>query len=252
MIKVKKDLTGKIFGRLTVISQTEDKVDKNGKKRAMWLCKCSCGNPDLIKVVGEKLTGGKTKSCGCLQKETRIKNGKNPNSHIRQKVGNKYDLSGEYGVGWTSNTNKEFYFDLEDYNKISLYTWLEDANGYIVDADSKIFIHRVIMDCPDNLTVDHIYHHKNDNRKSKIRICTQSNNNMNRSKQTNNTSGVIGVYFHKPSNSWCAYIKINGKQYRKYFQDKKSAILFRKKMEEEYFKEYAYKGDEICLNEQVR
>ena len=33
------------------------------------------------------------------------------------KKSNIYDLSGEYGVGWTSNTNEEFYFDLEDYDK---------------------------------------------------------------------------------------------------------------------------------------
>ena len=37
---------------------------------------------------------------------------------------NKYDLSGEYGIGWTSNTNQEFYFDLEDYDKIKDYCWI--------------------------------------------------------------------------------------------------------------------------------
>lgn len=251
MVNVRDDLTGKIFGRLRVLEQAEDKIRKDGRKRAQWLCKCNCGNNNLITVVGERLIAGKTKSCGCLQKETRIKNGKNPNSHKRTKRGNKYDISGEFGIGWSSNTNKEFYFDLEDYNKIKNYTWEEDFNGYIVDADSKTFMHRIIMNCPNDLTVDHIYHNKNDNRKCKLRICSQSNNNMNRSKQSNNTSGAIGVYFHKPSNSWCAYIKINNKQYRKYFQDKESAIICRKNMEEEYFKEYAYKGDEACLDEKI-
>lgn len=251
MIKVKNDLTDRKFGRLTVITQTEDKIDKNGRKRARWLCECDCGNPEFVTVIGEHLISGHTKSCGCLQKEARIQNGKNPNSHKREKLCNQYDILGEFGIGWTSNTNKKFYFDIEDYNKIKTYTWEEDSNGYIVDANNKVFMHRIVMNCPNNLTVDHIYHNKNDNRKCKLRICTQSNNNMNRSKQSNNTSGHIGVYFHKPSNSWCAYIKINNKQYRKYFQDKESAILCRKNMEEKYFNEYAYKGDEICLNEQI-
>ena len=34
---------------------------------------------------------------------------------------NRYDLSGEYGIGWTTNTNHVFYFDLEDYEKIKDY-----------------------------------------------------------------------------------------------------------------------------------
>lgn len=33
------------------------------------------------------------------------------------KIFNKYDLSGEYGIGYTSK-GEEFYFDLEDYKKM--------------------------------------------------------------------------------------------------------------------------------------
>ena len=45
---------------------------------------------------------------------------------------NKYDLSGEYGIGWTTNTNHVFYFDLEDYEKIKDYCWIENDQGYII------------------------------------------------------------------------------------------------------------------------
>ena len=55
-------------------------------------------------------------SCGCMLHDIK---------------GNKYDLNREYGIGWTSNTNQEFYFDLEDYDKIKNYTWLETDSGYI-------------------------------------------------------------------------------------------------------------------------
>ena len=62
------------------------------------------------------------KSCGCLQKESEIKNGK------RNHKTNVYDLNGEYGIGWTFNTNKMFYFDLTDYDLIKNYCWFEHCN----------------------------------------------------------------------------------------------------------------------------
>ena len=58
-----KDLTGQKFGSLTVIKRVEN--NKHGK--AMWLCRCKCGNE--LKVLGNDLRNGHTSSCGCLQKK---------------------------------------------------------------------------------------------------------------------------------------------------------------------------------------
>ena len=71
------DLTGRRFGKLTVIGIANKK--KNGKDRhRRWLCKCDCGN-DVV-VATDKLNRGDTKSCGCLKieisKEKIIKYGK--------------------------------------------------------------------------------------------------------------------------------------------------------------------------------
>lgn len=66
-----------------------------------WLCKCDCGNEKVLSIAKSSLTRGSTTSCGCA----RVGNIR----HI-----NKFNLSGEYGTGWTTNTNKEFYFDKED------------------------------------------------------------------------------------------------------------------------------------------
>ena len=55
-------LTGQKFGRLTVISQNEN---RNGN--TYWECKCDCGN--TIIVQGVKLKMGHTKSCGCLTRD---------------------------------------------------------------------------------------------------------------------------------------------------------------------------------------
>jgi|SRR5882757_2589884 len=52
------DLTGLVYGRLTVLERV------NGK----WLCACDCGAKKI--VATGSLTRGATKSCGCLNRET--------------------------------------------------------------------------------------------------------------------------------------------------------------------------------------
>lgn len=59
------DLTGKRFGKLTVLKPT-NRRDKS--RNIIWLCKCDCGNERYI--VSKNLTSGETKSCGCLMKES--------------------------------------------------------------------------------------------------------------------------------------------------------------------------------------
>jgi hypothetical protein len=56
----KIDLTGKRFGKLIVIKRLERKNNQTGK----WLCKCDCGGTNEVRTTD--LTGGNTKSCGCL------------------------------------------------------------------------------------------------------------------------------------------------------------------------------------------
>lgn len=64
MVKVKEDLTGQTFWRLTVIKQVEDYVSPSGFHRAQWLCKCECGKEIVVRSNAFKT--GNTKSCGCL------------------------------------------------------------------------------------------------------------------------------------------------------------------------------------------
>lgn len=68
------DLTGKRFGRLTVVEKT---VATNKSTNARWLCKCDCGKE--ITVLGTTLRRGESKSCGCyraeLSKEKMTKHG---------------------------------------------------------------------------------------------------------------------------------------------------------------------------------
>lgn len=59
-----KDLTGKRFGRWTVIERATSR-----KGKTAWKCACDCGNVSV--VIGYNLTSGHSKSCGCLTDEAR-------------------------------------------------------------------------------------------------------------------------------------------------------------------------------------
>lgn len=66
-----KDLTGMRFGRLTVVKKVEAYHRKDGKTESRYLCRCDCGTEKILQ--GRYLTGGDTKSCGCLRSETQRK-----------------------------------------------------------------------------------------------------------------------------------------------------------------------------------
>jgi len=61
----KLELTGKKFGRLTVLHEVEDK-----RRSTYWLCSCECGSQKVI--CGCSLTRGHTFSCGCYKKDRGI------------------------------------------------------------------------------------------------------------------------------------------------------------------------------------
>lgn len=55
---IAEDLTGRVFGHLTVLKRTENKGG-----RTCWLCRCDCGREKA--VTARDLKAGKVKSCGC-------------------------------------------------------------------------------------------------------------------------------------------------------------------------------------------
>lgn len=69
MKKPYKDLTGKKFGRLTVLSLVDDESGANVPTR--YMCQCDCGNETIARAYN--LKSGNTKSCGCYEKEVHIK-----------------------------------------------------------------------------------------------------------------------------------------------------------------------------------
>lgn len=113
-------------------------------------------------------------------------------------------MNGEYGIGWTTRGDK-FLFDLDDYDNIKKYCWnTKDGNGDYkrvvtnTEYSKTVPLHFII-------TGKHNIDHKNrdtfDNRKSNFRECTYQQNSSNRSKQSDNTSGIIGVIWRKDNKS---------------------------------------------------
>jgi hypothetical protein len=110
----------------------------------------------------------------------------------------------------------------------------------IAKVDGKnIRLHHLIM---GDRNYDHINNNGLDNRKENLRPITVSKNGMNKRKQSNNSTGVVGVISIKHNNQspWMPQIKLNGKMKRlgtEYSFDE--AVKKRLVNEAVYFKEYS-------------
>lgn len=120
-----KDLTGKKFGKLTVICK--EYTDKN--RNIHWKCKCECGNTAIVR--GRALKNGNTKSCGCLiyesknvkhgMKRTRLYNiWSGIKSRCYAKTNPAYNRYGGRGISMCEEWRGDF---------MAFYNWAM-ANGY--------------------------------------------------------------------------------------------------------------------------
>ena len=153
---------------------------------------------------------------------------------------NTYDLNGDYGIGYSSNDNEPFYFDLEDYDKIKNYSWYSNHDGYMCSSENnkQIIMHRLIMDIEDiNVQVDHFNRNRKDNRKENLKYLSPQHNNWNKGLQKNNESGVTGVRWNKEAQKWIAYIM---RKHLGTFNSFEDAVKARKRAEQKYFGEYSY------------
>lgn len=233
MVKVKEDLTGKIFGRLTVVKQVEDYILPCGKHHARWLCRCSCIDQKEVVVWGASLRRGDTTSCGCLGRENQIQSCKKYNE---------YRIEGDIVIGLTTNTNKEFYVDLKNFDKIKDYCWYEQKGGagslktHIPKSQKIISMHQML----GFKNYDHIDRNELNNLESNLRPATYQENARNHSLLSNNTSGFTGVSWDKKMSKWRSYIVINKQQiHLGLYINKEDAVIARLKAEAKYYGEFA-------------
>lgn len=207
-----KDLTNKIFGRWKVIELDEEKSKGN---KTYWKCQCQCELKTERSVVDYNLIDGRSSSCGCYAKERARK------SSNKRKTTNTYDLSGEYGIGYTESGDT-FLFDLEDYALIKDYKWnINKRRTNCVQANvnrTTIKMHRLILDAKKGEIIDHINRDETDNRKYNLRYCSHSENMRNRLTNSRNKTGHKGVHESKGRNRYEAYVEDQyGKRVRKIF-----------------------------------
>ena len=122
------------------------------------------------------------------------------------------------GLPWSSKRSlgqgKGFSTDGE----LKRLTGKDNHGYYILIVEGKIKRwHRIVYEffngeIPSNLQVDHFNNIRTDNRISNLKLKTHKDNTRCRLMQSNNTSGLAGVTWHKASQKWRVQITINGKR----------------------------------------
>ena len=95
--------------------------------------------------------------------------------------------------------------------------WQYHKQGYASGWNKKLnkneYMHRVVMNAPEGMEVDHIDGDKLDNRKMNLRICTKSENSFAKNlTKDGHTSKYRGVTWNKKRKKWIAQIMINQKR----------------------------------------
>lgn len=131
--------------------------------------------------------------------------------------------------------------DDEDYEFLSQFKWCY-SHGYAQRRvnNKNVYMHRFLAGEHGKI-VDHINRNKLDNRRSNLRVCTQSENNMNRiTNAVREVAKYKGAHWNKRANKWMACIKSNGKQiHLGYFKSEEDAANAYNYAALKYFGEYA-------------
>jgi len=105
-----------------------------------------------------------------------------------------------------------FVIDLEDVAKVKGVSWRRlNQDGYACAGHQNLRLHRLLLDAPPGLQVDHIDGDPTNNRRSNLRLCTHAENGKNQRRPSTNSSGFKGVSWHKRDKRWYARIMINRK-----------------------------------------
>lgn len=155
--------------------------------------------------------------------------------------GNEFVEKEDYYEIHFCNTEEFALISKESFEKVKQYKWHIRPDGYIEAKNSNkenILLHRLVTDFKYE-TVDHINRKKLDNRLENLREVTVSQNQINKSMQKNNTSGVVGVSWDKDRGMWHVMITVNKKHINLgRYTDLEVAKSVRLEAEKKYHKEY--------------
>lgn len=139
--------------------------------------------------------------------------------------------------------NKFAIVDDDDFEYLSQFSWHFQSRGYAA-SNSKKLMHRVICNPEPKQQIDHINGNKLDNRRSNLRLCSNSQNHMNKPKSHQKTSSKYkGVYWCKHKKKWRVTVKFNKKKIHiGDYKNEKDAGMAYNNAAINIFKEFA------CLN----
>ena len=175
---MKTDITGRKYGKLTVVSYN--------KELGKWECKCDCGNITFVKAYS--LNSGHTKSCGCIIKETSAINGRKA----------LLDLSGKH---FGKLTAIEYNFDKKQWLckcTCGNFCYVSQNNLCRKEKGTKS------CGCISDLA---------EANKKNINFDTNIGNIRNETETKRSTTGVRGVYYRKSTNTYIAQITFQKKTY---------------------------------------
>lgn len=121
-----------------------------------------------------------------------------------------------------------------------------DPRDWSVKFRGKMYgAHRLIWEMaygtiPDRMQIDHINRNPFDNRLANLRLATNTQNNRNKPKPRNNTSGFKGVSFEPRRGVWVARITVGGRRIHiGAFSTPENASVAYKRAAEKYHGEFA-------------
>lgn len=156
----------------------------------------------------------------------------------------KYEIFDDHAEIWIKSFGGfvKAKIDIEDVEKCkNIGIWTLTKAGYVINCKTGIYLHRLVMDCPDGVEVDHIYHDLLDNRKSQLRYATSSQQKMNTKKRKDNRSGQRGVSWNSERSKWCVNLRNKTTRIYKRFDSYEEACDFAKQSIDYLHKNYQYK-----------
>jgi hypothetical protein len=146
---------------------------------------------------------------------------KNVNKKYNLKIKNIVIDKGNY-FECTLTRGKFMKFDKQDIHLVDKYLLYAKKLGkryYAYGNKIKgISFHNLLLPNKNkSLSVDHINRNGLDNRRSNLRLVSQTIQSINQDLRINNTSGTVGVHFNKSKNAWIADWRENDKRKSKHF-----------------------------------
>lgn len=103
--------------------------------------------------------------------------------------------------------------------------WSVQKNGYVTSSEylgkingkyvnKTLYLHRLIMNAPVGMQVDHIDGNKLNNKSQNLRLCNNQQNNRNTKSRKNSTSKYKGVCWDGRNKKWLAQICLGGGKHK--------------------------------------